>query len=130
MLSIGKLLQYRMAHLEAAGLAQVLVPLFLGGLPLRHAEAEEQQAALHCLCALLEGEAAQKVLGGDGANLPQVLSVMGHTSGKESTGAEVSALMQRLVLGWQTSNPALLQASAGGLPQPVQQSLGRLMGSA
>lgn len=131
-LALGKMLVHRTAHLEAVGLTAPVSQLFLGCLPLRGADGEEaQQDALRLLCALLDGEATkQTVLGGDGAHLPQVLGIIGAAAGKEATGAELSGAMQRLVLGWQAANPALLQASASGLSQPVQQNLAKLVSAA
>ena len=105
--------------------------LFLGCLLRAADEAEAQQDALRLLCTLLDGEATkQAVLGGDGAHLPQVLGVIGAAAGEEDTGAELSGAMQRLVLGWQTANPTLLQASASGLSAPVQQNLAKLVSAA
>lgn len=131
-LALGKMLVHRTAHLEAVNLTAPVAQLFLGCLPLRGAdEAEAQQDALRLLCTLLDGEATkQAVLGGDGAHLPQVLGVIGAAAGKEDTGAELSGAMQRLVLGWQTANPTLLQASASGLSAPVQQNLAKLVSAA
>ena len=127
-LGIGRLLVHRMADLERAGLAAELVPLWLASLPLRNAEEEAAQEILRCFCQLLGGEAAQAILGAEGANLPQVLTIMGATAGKEATGTELTNQMQQLVLSWQAANPALLQASASALSQPTLDTLGKMMG--
>jgi hypothetical protein len=68
------------------------------------------------------------VLGAEGTNMPQVLTIMGATAGKEATGAELTNQMQQLVLGWQAANPALLQASASSLAQPTLDNIGKMMG--
>ena len=128
--------------------------MWLASLPLRHAEEEAAHEILRCFCTLLGGETAQAalgaegawlglglglnphphphpnqaVLGAEGANMPQVLTIMGATAGKEATGAELTNQMQQLVLGWQAANPALLQASASGLAQPTLDTLGKMMG--
>ena len=104
------------------------MPVWLASLPLRHAEEEAAHEILRCFCTLLGGETAQAVLGAEGANMPQVLTIMGATAGKEATGAELTNQMQQLVLGWQAANPALLQASASGLAQPTLDTLGKMMG--
>jgi hypothetical protein len=128
-LAIGRLLTNRMGHLEAAGIASQLVPLFLSALPLRGADEEQAQAALHCFCTLLGGAAAQAAMNADSALLPQVLTVMGATAGKETTGAELTAQMQQMLRSWKAANPALLQASASALSQPTLDTLGKMMGA-
>ena len=111
--ALGKLLVHRAAGVDSA----TLLPLWLSWLPIKSNE-EDGKDALKSLLTLLEGDAAA-VLGADGGNLPQVLTVMGRAYEADATGEELSQRLRGVLAGWK-GNEALMQACTAAMPeQPV-----------
>ena len=105
--ALGKVFLHRPQALDAEG----ALPLWLGFLPLRHAE-EDAASAVESLCKMLEAD-APAVFGADGGRFPVVLGAIAAVYETEALGGtpDASGRLRALVHAWKAQHGAQFDAT-------------------